>query len=305
MNDSGKTQFFDSPEEQIAELNRIAKTLVRRDLELSQVRAKQEEQIAELEQTARILVRRDAELTTAKERLERLNAEKSEFLSIVAHQLRTPLTGIKWSLAAVQRSLGEKVAEKEKELILQSLASTERMIALVNDFLNVVRIEEGRITYVFQPHNIRKFVKETAEMFAKSIEEKNIDFGLSVDDKAPEEIVFDDEKITIVLQNLLENAIKFTPPKEKISLSVRCREGKILFAISDNGIGIPEDERDKIFRKFSMASNAIMYEGGKGIGLGLYLSKNIVEAHGGEINFTSEEGKGSVFYFSIPLKTGA
>lgn len=301
MSNQGGKQFFASQEEQIAELSRIAKALVRRDLELSSVRAKQEEQIVELERTARILIRRDAELTAAKESLERLNVEKSEFLSIVAHQLRTPLTGIKWSLAAIQRSLKEKIAGKERSLISQSLASTERMIALVNDFLNVVRVEEGRITYIFQSHEIRKFVKETAEMFTEIIEEKAIDFKISVDDNVPEQVIFDDEKITIVLQNLLENAIKFTPPKGKVSFSAQCREGEIVFSVSDNGIGIPEDEHGKIFRKFSMASNAIMHEGGGGTGLGLYLSKNIVESHGGSINFTSSEGKGSVFYFSIPL----
>lgn len=295
-------KLLSEQKEQLSELNRTTKVLIRRDLEFAQTRTKQEEQIVELERIARILVRRDVELTAAKERLEILNREKSEFISIVAHQFRTPLTGIKWPLSVLQKRIGHSLAGRNKILIQQTLDSTEKMIAMVNDFLNVVRIEEGRSAYVFRPHNFSLFIEGVVQVLKNRIEEKSIKFILDIDKNTPKEVVFDDEKMFMALQNILDNAIKFSPKKGEVSCAVKIQAGKgIIFSITDNGIGIPKDEYDKIFLKFSMASNAITYEGGKGSGLGLYLAKNIIEAHGGKIWFISEAEKGITFYFTIPF----
>jgi len=290
--------------EQIKELDRVAKDLVRRDLELSAVRTKHEEQITQLQRVTRMLVRRDSELTQAKERLEHLNREKSEFISIAAHRLRTPLTCIKWPLIVLIRRFGDTgFTRKGKMLAKQALDSTERMIGLVDDFLNVVRIEERRFVQDLDVHDVRAFIHEVTALFEGRAEGLKISFSVSIDEKVPRENVFDHERVTVVLQNLLDNAFKYSSKGGEVTLVVGMKDANmLLFSIADHGIGIPHDETYKLFQKFSRASNALAHEGGNGSGLGLFLVKNIVEVFGGAIWFESEIDKGSTFYFTLPVR---
>lgn len=233
-----------------------------------------------------------------------IEAMKSEFVSIAAHQLRTPLSGIKWTIKMlIDGDLGE-LNKDQKEMLEKTYDSNERMIHLVNDLLNVSRIEEGR--YVHRPEmiGISKIVEPLAESYKMEAERKKIKLHLAITKKKNLNVAADVEKITLVVQNLLENALKYTPRGGEITFSVKhkAKENKIEVSVKDSGVGIPKDQQGRLFTKFFRAANVLRMEV-EGSGLGLFICKNIVEAHGGEIWFESEENKGSTFYFTLPVVT--
>ncbi len=226
-----------------------------------------------------------------------LDQMKSQFVSISAHQLRTPLSAIKWALALLRE---ENVPFEEKKEIIEKLSeSTERMIKLVNDLLNVSRIEEGRFLYKPKKEDLREIVKAIFDQEKEIAQKKNITFNLFL----PKEFCFslvDKEKISLAVQNLIENAIHYTPPGGKVEVFLEKKEKELIFQVKDTGIGIPEEEQKRIFEKFFRGSNALKIET-SGSGLGLFITKNIIEAHKGKIWFESKAGKGTTFYFSLPL----
>lgn len=228
---------------------------------------------------------------------------KTEFVSLAAHQLRTPLSAIKWTLdMLLNGDLGE-ITEEQRDFIGKTYQSNERMINLINDLLDVTRIEEGK--YLYKPaltnfENIVQFV-------VNSSREESQRKKLTLDFKKPllklPKIVVDVEKIRLVVQNLLENTIKYTPSGGKITVSLKHLKEKkeIELQIQDTGVGIPKDQQERVFTKFFRAANVMKLDT-EGSGLGLFISKNIVEAHGGRIRFESEEGKGTTFYLNLPIK---
>ncbi len=241
---------------------------------------------------------------TREKRIERI---KSEFVSVAAHQLRTPLSGIKWTL---ETFLEETVEEKEKltedevDLIKKAYDANERMVNLINDLLNVSRIEEGRYIYEPQIVNIFDVIDPIVKNYKEVIEKKdNVEFKLNKVKKNFPAVKVDTEKISIVIQNLLDNAIKYTD-KGEIVLSISMKgEDELKISVQDDGIGIPEEQQERLFNKFFRAGNVVRKDV-EGSGLGLFISKNIVEAHGGEMGFESTEGVGSLFYFTLPTKKG-
>ena len=233
---------------------------------------------------------------TREKTIERL---KSEFVSVSAHQLRTPLASIKWSLETLLR--GGKLNEYQQTIVKKAFSSAERMLTIVNDLLNVVKIEEGRYVYRKTPINFEDLVKSKIEFFEEKIKEKQIQFEFRILSKKLPKVKVDPEKIGLVIENLLDNAIRYNLIGGTITISLDLKNGEIEFSIKDSGIGIPENEKSNIFQKFFRASNAIKKEP-EGSGLGLFVAKNIVEAHGGKIWFESEEGRGTTFYFTIPIK---
>ncbi|MDD4062389.1 MAG: ATP-binding protein [Candidatus Pacebacteria bacterium] len=231
-----------------------------------------------------------------------IEAMKSEFVSIAAHQLRTPLSGIKWTIRMlVDGDLG-KISKDQKEMLEKTYESNERMIHLVNDLLNVSRIEEGR--YVHKPEmvDISKIIEPLAESYKMESERREIKLKLDIVKKKNLTVAADVEKITLVAQNLLENALKYTPKGGEITFSVKhkVKDNKIEVSVKDSGVGIPKDQQARLFTKFFRAANVVRMEV-EGSGLGLFICKNIVESHGGEIWFKSEENKGSTFYFTLPI----
>lgn len=226
-----------------------------------------------------------------------LDQMKSQFVSISAHQLRTPLSAIKWALALLKE---ENLPFEEKKEIIEKLSeSTERMIKLVNDLLNVSRIEEGRFLYKPKKEDLREIVKTIFNQEKEVAQKKNITFNLFLP-KEPCFSLVDKEKISLAVQNLIENAIHYTPPGGKVEVFLEKKDKKLVFKVKDTGIGIPEEEQKRIFEKFFRGSNALKIET-SGSGLGLFITKNIVEAHKGKIWFESKVGKGTTFYFSLPL----
>jgi PAS domain S-box-containing protein len=224
---------------------------------------------------------------------------KTEFVSISAHQLRTPLSAIKWTLKMfLDGDLGE-ITKEQREFLEKTYKSNERMINLINDLLNVTRIEEGR--YLYRPvlADIVPICQSVIDSYKEGIEKKKLKFEFKKPKELPK-VRVDIEKISLAIQNLLENAILYNLPGGKVEISLKLKENKIEFSVKDTGIGIPKDQQSRVFTKFFRAPNAIRMET-EGSGLGVFITKNIIEAHGGEIWFESEEGKGTTFYFTLPV----
>lgn len=226
---------------------------------------------------------------------------KTEFVSLAAHQLRTPLSGTKWALKMMlDGDLGQITAD-QKEFLEKTYKSNERMINLINDLLDVARIEEGR--YLFNPilSQLESVVEFVLNSNKEEIKKKNIKLEFRKPSKFLPKVMLDVEKMRLVIQNFFDNAIKYTPAGGKIEVSLSVDNKEVEFSIRDSGVGIPEDQRPRVFSKFFRASNVIKMET-DGSGLGLFISKNIIEAHGGKVWFESKEGQGSTFYFILPAK---
>lgn len=227
---------------------------------------------------------------------------KTEFVSLAAHQLRTPLSAIKWTLKMLlDGDLGE-ISGEQREFVEKTYQSNERMIALINDLLDITRIEEGR--YLFRPAlaDFEELAFSTANFCQESATIKKITINFKKPEAKLPKTNMDVEKVKLVVQNLLENAIKYTPVGGKVDASLGYDKNKkeIIFSVKDTGVGIPEDQQARVFTKFFRAANVMRMET-EGSGLGLFISKNIIEAHGGKIWFESKEGQGTTFYVSLPV----
>jgi two-component system phosphate regulon sensor histidine kinase PhoR len=224
---------------------------------------------------------------------------KTEFVSVAAHQLRTPLSAIKWTLKMLLEGDVGELNTEQKEFLNKTYISNERMIGLINDLLNVTRIEEGR--YLYKPGTV-DFMKEVIYVIDsyKDIISKR---GVKVSVVKPKEklpnMLLDVEKIRLSIQNLLDNAIKYTPSGKSIKITVSKKDNDVIFEITDKGIGIPKEQQKRLFSKFFRGENAVKQET-EGSGLGLFIARNIIEAHKGKIWFESKK-EGTSFFFSLPL----
>ncbi|MCJ7827876.1 ATP-binding protein [Patescibacteria group bacterium] len=235
---------------------------------------------------------------TREKEIERM---KTEFVSIAAHQLRTPLSTIKWALRIVLDGDVGKLAPKQTEILESGYQSNERMIALINDLLNIARIEEGRFLYEFSPHSLEDLVKKIIDNLASTINEKKIKLIFKKTSKPLPSVKIDVEKMELAVHNLLDNAIGYSSDSSEITVSINRDKKNIKVMVSDNGIGIFKQQQKQVFTKFFRGNNAIK-TGREGSGLGLFITKNIIEEHGGKIWFESKKGKGSTFWFTLPIK---
>ncbi|PIV84413.1 MAG: hypothetical protein COW51_00430 [Candidatus Moranbacteria bacterium CG17_big_fil_post_rev_8_21_14_2_50_44_12] len=255
-------------------------------------------ELEELDKTTKLLIRRDLELSEVNRRLEELDVIKSDFVSIAAHQLRTPLTGIKWSfLALLERETGLLNPEQRK-IIEDGLNAINHMITLINDLLNVAHIEEGRFGFSFQNASILPVVQKAFERYQSLAGAKGVWFSIELPSREPPLISIDPEKMDLVLDNLLENAVKYTQPGGKIKMKLDYEKGKVKIIVSDTGIGIPKRQFNRVFSKFFRGENALLFQT-SGTGLGLYMVKNIIDRHCGQISVESEENKGTTFTITL------
>ena len=232
------------------------------------------------------------------EKVANVSRMKTEFVSIVSHQLRSPLTALKWSLNLLI-SKDSNLNQNEREYLEIIREGNERMIKLVNDLLSVTRIEQGRLAYNKEDFDIIKLAESLVLEVKSFADANNVDLKL-LGDKGPLNIHADKQYITMVVSNLIDNAIRYIPKTGKVEVVLKKNKNFVDAKIKDNGIGIPKDEQKNIFHKF-FRSTSVMRHRTEGTGLGLYLAKAFVEAHGGRIGFVSTEGAGTTFWFTLPL----
>ncbi len=225
---------------------------------------------------------------------------KSDFISIVAHQLRTPLSAIKWVISMVAGEDVGKISEEQKVFLDKAYLSNERMIILVNDLLNVSRIEEGKFGYVFKMVDFQEILNAVIGNVEGLVARKHIRVNITKPSKMSL-VNLDQSKIILALQNIIDNAIKYTPEYGEITMEIKETEEVLEVRIKDSGVGIPQIDQPRIFSKFFRSSNVVRMET-EGSGLGLYIVKNIIEKHKGSIEISSEEGKGTEVVFRIPIR---
>jgi signal transduction histidine kinase len=243
-------------------------------------------------------------LQDANLRLQEVDKLKDEFVSLASHELRTPMTVIKSYLwLMLDKNNISALSEKQKKYIDRAYTSTQRLINLVNDMLNVSRIESGRFTLNMKQIDLGELINTVyTEMLPKAQEQKiNLEFARPLQPMPKVDV--DPERVEEVLINLIGNSLKFTPENGVIRISVEhdTKEQKEVISVTDNGKGIATEDMSKLFQKFSMVgTNYLVKQNAQGTGLGLYLSKSIIELMGGKIWVESEGlGKGSKFSFTL------
>jgi two-component system phosphate regulon sensor histidine kinase PhoR len=235
---------------------------------------------------------------TSRRNIERL---KSEFVTLAAHQMRTPLTAIRWSSQMFLKGDLGVLNDEQQEYLQKIEISSSRMIKLINDLLDVGHLDDGNYVLNVSSFKVSDVFSVVMSNLKEKIEQKKIETNILFPDFELPLISADREKIGIVMQNLIENAINYSKEGGKIAIAVDCNQENWSFKVEDSGIGISEKSKGRIFGKFFRSEEAFK-QSTEGSGLGLFMCKNIIESHGGRIGFESVEGLGSTFFFSLPLK---
>jgi signal transduction histidine kinase len=229
------------------------------------------------------------------------NEAKSEFVSMVSHELKIPMTAIKGYTKLLQMGSGGQVNEKQRSFLGIINSSVDRMNALVQDLLDISRIETGRLKLELQSIRLETIVDEVVHLLRHEFETRQQKLSVAVPPDLPP-IRADRARLTQVLTNLLGNANKYTPEGGSIGVHSEVHNGCVLCSVRDTGIGISPQHQKQLFRKFFRADDEYVREV-EGTGLGLSIAKSIVELQGGEMWVESELGKGSVFNFTVPIAT--
>lgn len=240
------------------------------------------------------------ELRKSNEKLLRLDEAKDEFVSMASHQLRTPLTSIKGYLDMVLQGDVGKITDSQRKLLSEAFDSSERMVHLINDFLNVSRLQTGKFVLEKNPTDLSKLVNQEVG----SLKSAALSHGIKLRYKAPNNfpiLAVDESKIRQVVMNFIDNAIYYSSSSTTVEIVLQHHGGEVIFEVHDHGIGVPKAEQKSLFTKFFRADNA-RKQRPDGTGVGLFLAKKVVDAHHGQIIFFSTEGKGSVFGFRLPVK---
>jgi len=233
------------------------------------------------------------------EEMAKLNKAKSEFISIASHQLRTPLSAIRWQIEIFLKKYGRDFSGPQRESIQGIERLSGRMNRLVNDLLNATRIDQKRLYLKKEDVDLAAVVREILEEIQPLAKAKKTEIIFESGENLPA-VQADRERLSLAVENLLSNAVKYTAEQGKIEVNLKKDGSEIIFSVHDNGVGIPEKQQERIFEKFFRSDNVLKYQT-EGTGLGLYIAKNIIEQTGGRIWFESRENSGTTFAFSIPI----
>lgn len=239
------------------------------------------------------------ELKSTNRKLIELDEAKDEFISMASHQLRTPLTSIKGYLSMLLDGDMGKLGKDQTSALKEAFGSSQRMVFLISDFLNVSRIKTGKFVIEKSQVNLAEMVHEELSQLKELAESRNVQFKYDQPKEFPT-VMLDDNKIRQVMMNMIDNAIYYTPIGGTVTVQLYVDAKEVVFKVIDTGIGVPKAERHKLFTKFFRAANARVARP-DGTGLGLFMAQKIVLAQGGVIIFESEEGKGSTFGWRFPL----
>jgi len=246
-----------------------------------------------------------ADLEKANIRLRELDKLKDEFVSIASHELRTPMTAIKSYLWLAINKPGQILSEQLKKYLNIAYNSTERLIHLVQNMLTISRIEGKRLEINIVKVNLNSLINEIYDELKIQADQKQINF---IFNSTSHDLVInaDQEKLSEVIQNIIGNALKFTPNHGKVTIFLRDKQNTIEVSINDTGPGISKENQAKLFQKFGQIENTpyVKSSQASGTGLGLYITKQILALHHGNIWVESELGKGSMFIFSLPKNAG-
>jgi len=230
----------------------------------------------------------------------RLEQLKLDFVSLVSHQLRTPISAIKWYLSSLIEGRTGDLSDEQKLYLERAYTSNERQLEIIESLLNISRIEKGKIKLTLIEFSLVELAKETMVNFSEMAEERGLKLKILEPAQELPKVRADRERIREVLENLLSNAIKFTK-EGGVTVSFEKTKTDVAVAVTDTGVGIPAEAIEKLFTKFYRVGQAPTIES-EGTGLGLYIAKSLVELHGGKVWVESKVGKGSAFYFSLPCK---
>lgn len=243
-----------------------------------------------------------AEVQANNVRLKELDVLKNEFVSVASHELRTPMTAIKSYLWMALDGKGGPLTEKQKYYLDRAYMSVDRLIKMVNDMLNISRIESGRLTITMQAVSIEKLVNEVIDDVRPRANELGVNIILQ-QPTSPPAVLADPDKIKEVIFNLLGNSLKFTPKDGKIIVTIEEHDNMVYVKVTDTGSGIEADDIPKLFQKFGLLPGSyVTNQAALGTGLGLYICKSIIELHEGKISASSAgRGKGAEFVFSLRI----
>jgi len=239
-------------------------------------------------------------ITNSFERLAEANRMKSEFVSIVSHQLRSPLSNLRWVLELLMSGRVNSISEKQVEYFKILKENSNRMMELIKDLLIVSRIETAKLPIKKIEFSLEDLVEDLIKEFTPFAQASNAKIKFEPQIDLPK-IFADPSQIRLVIENFLDNAIRYIKEKGLVEIKIEKRNQNLYFEIKDNGVGIPKEDQKYIFQKFFRSENVLKYQT-QGSGLGLYISKSIIEKSAGKIGFSSQEGVGSTFWFTLPIK---
>lgn len=246
------------------------------------------------------VIRAERELKTANTELKRLNRIRSDFTSMVSHELRTPLSSIKDSIQIILDGIDGPLTDNQKETLEIAGRNADRLARLIDNVLNLTRMESGQTELMLQKTDLVSLVKDVCGFLRPSIEKKNIIFSFEGGEEAVS-VDCDSDKIRQVVINLIDNAIKFTGPGGRIAVRISVVPDAARIEVEDTGVGIKREDHQKIFERFGQVVDKGNWRAGSA-GLGLALCKQIMTLHGGTIFVESEAGKGSRFLIEIPVR---
>jgi signal transduction histidine kinase len=237
-------------------------------------------------------------LRKTNERLRVLDQTKDDFISMASHQLRTPLTSVKGYVSMVLDGDAGKISELQRKLLTQSFLSSQRMVYLISDLLNVSRLKTGK--FVIEPveSNLANVIEEEVEQLVETVKSRGLELKYHKPEHFPT-LMIDETKLRQVIMNFIDNAIYYTPSGGHIDVYLVDKPESIEFTVVDDGIGVPKHEQHHLFSKFYRAKNAKTARP-DGTGLGIFMAKKVIIAQGGAVIFKSAEGKGSTFGFTFP-----